>query len=212
MPLTLHPARRSPGTGVHPLARLRRRAGLSQVVAARVTGWSRDSVRSWEQGAPPPLAALRALARAYGVPTSAVASAAGVAAPRLLDRRTWRPGDLPAALRTWREWTGMTQGALADRAGVSTDAVRGWERGRTTPYPAHRRRVEAALGLPPGALEPCLPERPHPDPVQRGVPVASPGVEHWGGTVDTALHGGGGGAGEGPGEVGGVLLAGSEDR
>lgn len=153
-------APRGPGTPApHPLARLRRRAGLSQVAAARATGWSRDSVRAWESGGRPPLAALRAIARAYGVPTTDAARAAGVAPPRLLDRRAWGPGDLPEALRTWREWAGLTQAALATRVGVSTDAVRGWERGRTSPYPSHRRRLEAALGLPDGAFLPCLPPR-----------------------------------------------------
>lgn len=136
----------------HPLRRLRRRTGLSQAAVAERVGASRHSVSTWERGTVPPLAAVRRLARVYGVPVATVARASGVAAPPLLDPRHWRPGDLAEALRTLRAWTGRTQAELAARVGCSADAVRAWERGRGEPSAALRGRLEEVYGLPAGAL------------------------------------------------------------
>jgi transcriptional regulator with XRE-family HTH domain len=134
------------------LALLRRRTGLSRAAVAERIGVSRHSLGAWERDRPPPLSALRRLAGVYGVPVGVVARAAGIGAPPLLDRRRWRPGDLPALLRTLREWGGLTQRQVAEWCGCSTDAVRGWERGRSIPRPATRARLESLHGLAPGEL------------------------------------------------------------
>lgn len=137
-----------------PLRRLRHRSRLSQARAAAAAGVDRHSLGAWERGdGVPSLAALRLLARAYGVPVATVAQAAGVRPPQLLDRRHWRPGDLPAVLRTLRQWVGLTQGQLAARCECSAAAVRNWEAGRTSPSARLLPRLERALGLPAGALD-----------------------------------------------------------
>jgi transcriptional regulator with XRE-family HTH domain len=134
------------------LRRMRRRSGLTQTMVAERVGVSRHTVGKWERGHRPPLHAVRRLASTYGVPASAVARAAGVKAPRLLDEREWRRGDLPAVLRTLRHWSGLTQRQVAERCGCSTEAVRAWESGRGTPRAAGRRRLEELYRLSPGAL------------------------------------------------------------
>ncbi|WP_170219204.1 helix-turn-helix domain-containing protein [Nocardioides litoris] len=135
-----------------PLRRLRLRSGLSQEVVASRVGSTRHTVGSWEGGTPPPLVMLRRLASAYGVPVATVAEAAGVEPPRELDPRRWRVGDLPAVLRTWRSWAGLTQRELGDLLGCTTDAVRGWEAGRGVPSARNRARLERVHRLPVGAL------------------------------------------------------------
>jgi len=142
----------TPPLSVSELRRLRRRTGLSQSrVAARI-GVSRHSLGAWERGARPPLSALRPLAGVYGVPVATVARAAGVRAPRLLDRRCWAAGDLADVLVTLRQWAGIGQRELAERCRRSVSTVRGWEHGRGTPRPSSRRRLERLYGLPEGAL------------------------------------------------------------
>lgn len=143
-----------PASPTSPLRRLRHRSRLSQSRAAVLAGVDRRSLGTWERGeAAPPLFALRRLGHVYGVPVSTVARAAGVTPPRLLDRRHWQPGDLPAVLRTLRLWTGLTQGQLAARCGCSVAAVRGWEAGRAAPSARLLAGLERALGLPAGALD-----------------------------------------------------------
>ena len=137
---------------VHPLRRLRRRTGLSQTAVAKRIGASRHSVSAWENGQQPPLGLARRLAAVYGVPVSTVARAARLTPPTLLDRSRWRPGDLPEVLWTLRQWTGLSQSEVALRLRCSTDAVRGWERGRSTPSPTMRARLEQTFTLPDGAL------------------------------------------------------------
>ena len=134
------------------LRRLRRRTGLSQSRVAERLGVSRHSLSAWERGGRPPLAGLRGLAGLYGVPVSVVARAAGVRAPRLLDRRQWTPGDLADVLATLRQWAGIGQRELAERCHRSVSTVRGWEHGRGRPRPSCRRRLERLYGLPEGAL------------------------------------------------------------
>ncbi|MGN6251203.1 MAG: helix-turn-helix domain-containing protein [Marmoricola sp.] len=151
------PARRSP------LRRLRERAGLSQRRLADRSGLSCHAISRWERREDvPPLAALRKLARGLEVPVPTVAAAVGVEPPRVLDPRRWVAGDLCDVLRTLRAWGCLTQRELALRAGVSCDAVRSWESGRSVPREASRRRLERAFGLHPGALCAALPvtERP----------------------------------------------------
>ena len=155
--LLTHPAAPPPAQAPKPvsqgLRRMRRRAGLSQTRVSHLVGVSRHCIGRWERGAAmPPLHAVRRLARLYGVPVSAVAAAAGVEAPPLLDRRTWAAGDLPEALRILREWSGMTQREVALRCACSSAAVRAWENGRSEPRRALRRRLEAMYGLPRDAL------------------------------------------------------------
>jgi transcriptional regulator with XRE-family HTH domain len=141
-----------PGLGDSTLRRMRRRSGLTQTMVAERIGVSRHTVGKWERGHRPPLHALRRLASTYGVPASAVARAAGVKAPRFLDEREWRSGELPAVLRTLRLWSGLTQRQVAQLCGCSTEAVRGWESGRGRPRATSRRRLEDLYRLAPGAL------------------------------------------------------------
>lgn len=140
-----------------PLRRLRHRARLSQARAAAAAGVDRHALGSWERGnGTPPLAAIRRLAGVYGAPVAHVARAAGVEPPHLLDRARWRPGDLPAVIRTLREWAGLTQGELARRCGCSAAAVRTWESARVVPSGRMVARLELAFGLPTGALAGAL--------------------------------------------------------
>ena len=140
------------GHGDSTLRRLRRRSGLTQTMVAQRVGVSRHTVGKWERGHRPPLHAVRRLASTYGVPVREVARAAGVKAPRLLDEREWRRGDLPAVLRTLRHWSGLTQAQVAQLCGCSTEAVRAWESGRGRPRSTGRRRLEELYRLAPGAL------------------------------------------------------------
>lgn len=142
-----------PGAPPSPLRQLRHRCRLSQARAAAAAGVDRHALGAWERGkAVPPLVAVRRLARTYGVSVATVARAAGVEPPRLLDRGQWRSGDLPAVLRTLRQWAGITQPELAARCSCSTAAVRTWEAGRGAPSARMRARLERAFGLPDGAL------------------------------------------------------------
>lgn len=136
----------------HRLGRFRVSAGMSQVAAARRVGVSRSSLRAYEQGRPAPPAHVRRMAVAYGVPVADVAAACGVAYPRELDLMTWGPGDLPAVLLVLRQWSGLTQAAVAIRVGASKDSVRGWENGRTQPGSFLRARLEEMYRLPEGSL------------------------------------------------------------
>jgi transcriptional regulator with XRE-family HTH domain len=135
-----------------PVAILRARRGLSQARAAERLGVSRSTLRQWEAGRPPTLAAVRAMAALYGVPTVRVAEACGVAFPRHLDPSSWRPGDLPGVLRTLREWSGLTQRALGELCGARVTTVRAWENARHQPTARLRLNLEEVLRLPPGAL------------------------------------------------------------
>ncbi|TQK68943.1 helix-turn-helix transcriptional regulator [Nocardioides sp. SLBN-35] len=148
-PIVLRPA-----APAGPLRRLRHGSRLSQSHAARLAGVDRRSLGAWERGeARPSLAAVRRLARAYGLPVATVARAAGIDPPPLLDHRRWRQGDLPRVLRTLRAWTGLTQAQVARRCGCSTAAVRTWESGRTTPSARLMQRLEQTFGLRAGALD-----------------------------------------------------------
>ena len=92
------------------------------------------------------------MAGLYDLPISHVANAAGVAFPSELDPSTWSPGQLPCLLRVLRDWSGLTQRALAVRVGAAVATVRGWESGRTQPGDRLRRRLEQVYRLPDGAL------------------------------------------------------------
>jgi transcriptional regulator with XRE-family HTH domain len=143
-----------------PLRQLRHRSGMSQEQVAAAIGTSRRSLGKWEGGATVPLRAVRELARLYGVPASAVARAAGVSPPRLLQVSQWRPGDLPGVLVVLRQWSGLTQARLGALCEVSTASVRSWESGRTIPRAHSRGRLEELYGLPPGALLQACPRSP----------------------------------------------------
>jgi transcriptional regulator with XRE-family HTH domain len=148
-----------PGPPPSELRRLRRRVGLSQAEVAARIGAGRHSVSAWERGQRPPLAAVRLLARVYGVPVARVAGAAGVSPPRQLDRRTWAPGDLPEVLEALRLWAGMTQADVAERMSCSVASVRAWENARGVPGRTLRLRLERLYGLPEGDLLRAYPAR-----------------------------------------------------
>jgi predicted ATPase/transcriptional regulator with XRE-family HTH domain len=59
------------------------------------------------------------------------------------------PPAFGALLRRLRGAAGLTQEALAERAGLSSRTVRGLERGETRPYPHTAARLRRALSLPP---------------------------------------------------------------
>jgi WD40 repeat protein/transcriptional regulator with XRE-family HTH domain len=75
---------------------------------------------------------------------------------------TSKPGGSPkstafgALLRTYRVDAGLTQAALAERAGLSVRAVQHLEAGRGQPYPDTARRLAEALPLDPAAREALL--------------------------------------------------------
>jgi transcriptional regulator with XRE-family HTH domain len=148
-----------PGPPPSELRRLRRRVGLSQAQVAVRIGASRHSVSAWERGQRPPLAAVRLLAGVYGVPVARVARAAGVNPPRLLDRRTWAPGDLPEVIEAVRLWAGLTQADVAERVSCSVASVRAWENARGVPGRTLRRRLERLYGLPEDELLRAYPIR-----------------------------------------------------
>jgi predicted ATPase/DNA-binding XRE family transcriptional regulator len=85
-----------------------------------------------------------------------------------------------AWLRRAREQAGLTQDELAERAGLSTNAISALERGdRRRPYPATVRALGAALGLSPtdyAAVIATLPRRPPPG--SRHVPERLDYPEH----------------------------------
>ncbi len=138
---------------VSPLRRLWAAAGWSQASLARTIGVSRTTLRDWERGVTvPPWPALRRLAETIGAPLPRVAEAVGRRPPIDLDVSRWRPGMLARVLVALREWSDLTQAALARRVGCSVAAVRSWERGRHAPSAPARRRLERLYRLAPGAL------------------------------------------------------------
>jgi transcriptional regulator with XRE-family HTH domain len=149
----LEPPSLLPPVGDPPsLARFRIQLELSQVAAARLLGISRSSLRGYESGRPLPLAQLRRMAVVYDIPLVELAAAGGVRCPRELDLKSWQPGDLGRVLRVLREWSGLTQAALALQVGASKDAVRAWENDRHQPGAPLRRKLEELYRLPIGVL------------------------------------------------------------
>jgi transcriptional regulator with XRE-family HTH domain len=61
-------------------------------------------------------------------------------------------GMVGTRLKALREAAGLSQRALADRAGVAPETVARLERDRTPPRAGTVRKVAAALGVPPDAL------------------------------------------------------------
>jgi transcriptional regulator with XRE-family HTH domain len=68
-------------------------------------------------------------------------------------------------LKDARAARGLSQRALADRAGVGESTVLRIERGKTSPMPHVARRLSAALGVEPGEVAEF-----RPDPGRGGVP------------------------------------------
>jgi transcriptional regulator with XRE-family HTH domain len=52
-------------------------------------------------------------------------------------------------LRAWRRRRLLSQQGLAERLGVSSITVQGWERDRSVPRPTHQSGLVEALGLSP---------------------------------------------------------------
>lgn len=57
------------------------------------------------------------------------------------------PGGIGARVREARLGRSLTQAELAERAGISTDALVKAERGHRRPYPANLRKIAEALGV-----------------------------------------------------------------
>ncbi|NKQ37316.1 MAG: helix-turn-helix transcriptional regulator [Chloroflexi bacterium] len=55
-------------------------------------------------------------------------------------------GDV-SLIRTWREYFGLTQQALAQRAGMSQPALARLEKGETKPRTATLKKLAAAMGI-----------------------------------------------------------------
>ncbi|MBB5801066.1 transcriptional regulator with XRE-family HTH domain [Saccharothrix ecbatanensis] len=135
------------------LARLRQRAGYSQVQVAALLDVSRTTLRGWERGeVVPPWQAIRLMASFYRVPLAALAALAKAGTPSFLDPGTWLPGELPELLRVLRQWNGLTQAQVGEHCGTSSATVRGWERARQRPQPSQQRRLECLYHLPPDSL------------------------------------------------------------
>ena len=154
-------ARPRPVVTGHPrsaLSRARRRRGWSQERLAREVGVSRGLVGEWERGQRrPELFRIRLLARALAQPVSRIAADFDVPAPAILEPRSWSPGDLPEVLRVLRAWSGLRQRDVAERCGCSVEAVRGWERGRSTPRPRLQATLEQLYRLPSASLASAAP-------------------------------------------------------
>lgn len=58
----------------------------------------------------------------------------------------------PVYLREWREAMGLSQGELAERAGIQRPTVNAIENGRQPPRPTTMRKLAEAMGLPPVAF------------------------------------------------------------
>ena len=70
--------------------------------------------------------------------------------PRNLPERVRRSQG--SRIRSQREFLTLSQSQLAELVGVTKSAVSGWERGETTPRPAHQIRIAEALRTPWGNL------------------------------------------------------------
>ena len=137
-----------------PLRRLWVTRGWSQASIAAVLGVSRTTVREWERGlSTPSWTTLRQLAAVLGADLAVVVSAAGRTLPRELVVQEWRSGMLTRVLVVLREWSGLTQSALAELLECSVATIRNWEHGRHIPSPDHRERLERLYRLPIGALQ-----------------------------------------------------------
>src|SRR5262245_22121319 len=84
-------------------------------------------------------------------------------------------------LRHYREVAGLSQEALAERAGMSARAIRYLERGSTHPYPDTLRRLAEALVLTPAqqaalAEAAYAPDEPVVDQIAATVARAGPGL------------------------------------
>ena len=66
------------------------------------------------------------------------------------------PGPVPELLREWRLERGMSQGAVALKAGLSRAAVSRWESGKRRPRPFELRAVLDALRVPPAGRAPLF--------------------------------------------------------
>jgi transcriptional regulator with XRE-family HTH domain len=91
--------------------------------------------------------------------------------------------EFAARLRELREQKGMTQAELAEKVGVSSDAVARWERGIREPAWSNLTALADALGVsldafrqPPKEAPPRKPGRPKKQPPAPGEPPASGGV------------------------------------
>lgn len=147
----VHTARSRPA--VMPLARLRRRSGLSQRQVGERLLVSPGLVSRWERGVQTPgWPHLRRLAVLWGLPLSVVAEAAGREAPVQLDRGRWPVVGVGAVVRSIRVWRGESRAQVARRIGVHPQTLRRWEDGATVPSSRSLAELDQALGLLRGTL------------------------------------------------------------
>jgi len=132
-------------------ARLRRGWSLRQL-AARV-GASTIRLVRWERGETTARAGtVRQLAVALEVEARELTEVPPNAVARALDSRAVEPHEWGTRLQELRAARGLTQRALATRAGVSREVIGYVERGRRRPQPRTMRALSQALGIPPEVL------------------------------------------------------------
>lgn len=120
------------------IRRLRRERGMTQQELAKAVGVSQASLANWEVGKTRPRSgSVERLADALGVAMRDLADGPGRGAGADAVGRN---------VRWYRERRGMTQGELADKAGVSPSAVSNCERGKSTPLAGTLGAVAKALG------------------------------------------------------------------
>ena len=55
--------------------------------------------------------------------------------------------DLSDRIRSWRDWAGLTVADLAEKVGVTTEAVYSWESGSYQPRLENVSKIASAIGV-----------------------------------------------------------------
>ena len=126
------------------LKKLRKRLSLTQADLAALVGVSTAAVTSWETGKTTPARkareAIAELRRTRRGPADR--RAAQRPGPGATGQRTTRL--TPSDIRAIRKQAGLSQKEMADRLGVSPNAVSNWETGRSVPRGSN---VQKVMGL-----------------------------------------------------------------
>lgn len=155
-PLSLGPA-----TALRPLREHRKAVGMSRKEAADLLGIAVGSLSRYEAGERvTPVRVARRMAVTYRRRLAEVLEHSGHVFPPLPAAATWRPPDVPRAVRSLRLSAGWTKSDLGRALGRSAQAVRNWEKGYRLPPPAVCRRMEIVFRLASGTF-PTLDPGPH---------------------------------------------------